>query len=92
METIIKYRQFFIMIALWMVVSIIGGPVNIGFIALCVLLLKLRNKDTELLAGLWFVCTMSDSRLEVFKSFEQAKYAYIVLLTIFILLNAKKYA
>ncbi len=75
-----------------MLVSMIGGPVNIGFIAICVLLLKLRNKDTELLAGLWFVCTMSDSRLEAFKSFEQAKYAYIVLLTVFILINVKKYA
>ncbi len=74
-----------------MLISIAGGPVNIAFVALCVLLLKLRNKDTELLAGLWFVCTMSDSRLTIFSSFESAKYVYIILMTLFIFLNAKKF-
>ena len=74
-----------------MLVSALGGPVNIAFIALCVILLKLRNKDTEMLAGLWFVCTMSDSRLLIFSSFEQAKYVYIVLMTFFIFLNARKF-
>jgi O-antigen ligase len=80
------------MIISWMFISMVGGPVNIAFIALCVLLLKLRNKYTELLAGLWFVCTMSDNRLKIFGSFEQAKYVYIVLLTIFLVFNIRKFA
>ena len=74
-----------------MVISMVGGPVNIAFIALCVLLLKLRNKDTEMLAGLWFVCTMSDSRLLIFSSFEQAKYVYIVLMTFFLVFNIRRF-
>lgn len=92
METIVKYRQFFIMISLWMIVSILGGPVNIVFITLCALILKLRNKDTELLVGLWFVCTMSDNRLDAFRSFEQAKYVYIIMMTVFIFISIRKFA
>jgi len=91
LDTIIKYRQFFIMIIIWMLVSIIAGPVAIGLIALSILLLKLRNMYTEMLVGLWFVCTMSDNRLEVFSSFEKAKFVYVVLLSALLFVNLKKF-
>lgn len=91
MDTIVKYRQFFIMIILWLLTSIVAGPVNIGLITLSVLILKLRNRYTELLVGFLFVCTMSDNRLKVFSSFESAKYVYIVLLTLFLLFDSKKF-
>jgi len=90
-DTIVKYRQFFIMIILWLLTSIVAGPVNIGLITLSVLILKLRNRYTELLVGFLFVCTMSDNRLKVFSSFESAKYVYIVLLTLFLLFDSKKF-
>lgn len=91
MDTIVKYRQFLIMLILWLIVALFGGPINIVFIPLCVIFLKLRNRYTEMLLGFWFVCTFSDSRLDLLSSFEQAKYVYIVLLTIFLLLDAKQF-
>jgi len=90
-DTIVKYRQFLIMLILWLIVALFGGPINIVFIPLCVIFLKLRNRYTEMLLGFWFVCTFSDSRLDLLSSFEQAKYVYIVLLTIFLLLDAKQF-
>ena len=74
-----------------MIVSIVAGPVNVGLITLCVLLLKMRGKYTEMLAGLWFVCTMSDNRLPKFSSFEQAKYVYIVLLSVLLIFNTRNF-
>lgn len=74
-----------------MVTSAVGGPVNIAFVTLSVLVLKLRNRYTELLTGLWFVCTMSDSRLNSFHSFELAKYPYVSLLAVFLIFDIKKF-
>src|ERR1700677_3130739 len=91
MDTIIKYRQFFIMISLWILVSVTGGPVNIVFVSICAVLLKSRGKYTELILGLWVVCTLSDSRLDSFSSFEKAKFIYIVLLALFLLLDIKRF-
>jgi O-antigen ligase len=90
-DTIVKYRQFFIMLILWIILSIVAGPVNIAFVAICAIILKSREKYTEMLMGLWVVCTLSDNRLSSFASFEQAKYLYIILLSLFFLLDLKKF-
>jgi O-antigen ligase len=79
------------MIILWMVTSIVAGPVVIGLVVLSALALKAQNKYTELIAGLWVVCTFSDNRWDVFSSFETAKFFYLALMALFLIFDNKKF-
>ncbi len=79
------------MILVWIAISMLAGPIVIALVAVTTLLLKFRKRYSELLAGFWVICTLSDNRAESFHYFEQAKYVYLSLLALFLIFDNKSF-
>jgi len=95
-----KYRHFFLLLIIWIGASLVSGPLNITVVVLSMFLLKAKNRYTEMIAGLWFLCTMSDNALGKFShgqivtvnGFDGAKYACMILLVIFLFFDIRKFS
>jgi O-antigen ligase len=84
--------QLFIILFVWTIVGMFGGPLIYLVLPLTILLMKQKGLYEELFIGYFFILIISDSldpRLEFAKSL---KNVYISLLAVFVLFDRKAFA
>ncbi len=79
--------QFYILLAVWMVVGIVGGPVIYVVLPLTMILMRQKGMWEELFLGFFFILILSDSELNFFVFAKSVKVVYLVLLAIFFVLD-----
>jgi O-antigen ligase len=90
-EYIKKHYQFAILLIIWVVSGIWGGPAYLGIIPLSVILLKSKGMYVELICGLIFILVLSDSwNLDMLWA-GNVKDIYLVLLSLFFFFNQKEF-
>jgi O-antigen ligase len=86
--------QFIILILLWVVVGIFGGPLLFVFLPLTVFFIKSREMWAEMLFGFIIILVLSDMTplLTSMKVVKDAKNTYIVALSLIFLLERYRFA
>lgn len=90
----LRSESFFItMVLAWVVVAYFLGPIGYAFLPLTLLLLKSRERYMDLILGFLIVLVISDMHKDVWRDniFRNAKNIYIVLLSMFLLLERERF-
>lgn len=86
-----QHSQFAILLVIWVLSGIYGGPAYLGVIPLSMMLLKMRNMYVELICGFFMIIILSDSWNESMLWAGKIKDIYLVLLTLFLVFNRKQF-
>lgn len=79
--------QFLILVLIWLLSGMYGGPAVYGVIPLSMLLLKRRKMHLELLLGFFLILILSDSRQPVFGFAANVKDIYLLLLGVMLFID-----
>lgn len=83
--------QFLFMLLVWIVAGAVSIYAALAVVTISVLLLKQKDKYTELFIGFVFLLILNDSRNPAFHIAGEAKSIYLVLLTLLFFFNSKKF-
>jgi len=84
---------FIAMVLSWFMVAYFLGPIGYAFLPLSLFLLKVRDRSMDLILGFLIVLVFSDIHKDVWRDniFRGAKNIYIILLSLFLLLERHRF-
>jgi hypothetical protein len=82
--------QLVIILMVWLIAGVYGGPLVYAIIPATILIFKRKNLYLEMLIGFWLILILSDNLTNTFNFAKQFKNIYIVLLAIILLINHRE--
>jgi hypothetical protein len=81
----------FVLLGIWLIVGIYGGPLIYGLVPLCLFLLRRKDMNEEILIGYLFILILSDSKESSLEFAKSLKNIYITVLALFLFLNMNSF-
>ena len=83
--------QLFLILPIWLIVGIYGGPIIYGVLPITMFLMQRKDMYEELLLGYLFILILSDSQEGALYFAKEVKNIYISLLAVFIFIDRKDF-
>ena len=90
-EFIKDNKQFFILLMIWVATGIVLKEAALLVVPASLLLLKKRERYTELLVGVFLLLFLSDNRHDAFEFAGGVKDIAVLMLSLFVILDPKKF-